>query len=134
MRKILLIDDDRDLSEVIQHVLALKGYEVLVCHDSQTGLKAAREQKPDLILMDVMLPGMSGAQAVKMLKSDSDLRKIPVVFLTGLVSHNEKDLEREGLMVDGAHYPTLAKPFSNDRLVELVEAGLNRGSRQSSSY
>jgi len=116
MKKVLVVDDDRDLSEVIESILQLNGYEVILAHDSEGGIRMAEEQTPDLIIMDVMLPGMMGGDAVKILKSKIALKDTPVIFLTGLVSHEED------LNVDGAHYRTLAKPFENDRLLEVIRA------------
>jgi DNA-binding response OmpR family regulator len=119
--KILLIDDDKDLCHLTKKVLTLKGYDVFACIDPQEGLKHARQNKPNLILMDVMLPGLSGPEIVLSLKQDSQLKNVPVVFLTALMTGDEKGLQEEGLTTGGIKYPTLGKPYEIDHLVAAVK-------------
>jgi len=126
MNRILLIDDDNDLSETIKSVLEYAGYEALVSHTAQEGINVAKEQKPDLILMDVMLPDMNGAEAVHVLKSDPVVSNIPVIFLTGLVSENDEHVKDVGLNVDGVHYRTMAKPFENEKLLKEIKSVLEQ--------
>lgn len=120
MKSILLIDDDQDLSDTIKSVLEYAGYHVSLSHDPKDGIEMVKKKKPDLILMDVMLPGMNGAEAVKILKSEPIIKDIPVIFLTALVSNEEEVLGQDGLVVDGHQYKTLPKPFENERLLEVV--------------
>ncbi len=122
MRTILVIDDDVDLADTVKSILEYEGYDALVSHDAKDGLRLAKDKIPDLILMDVMLPGMSGAEAVRELKADPLLRGIRVIFLTGLVGHEETSLEQKGLNVDGQQYQTLAKPFENRKLLEMIQS------------
>ena len=125
MAKILLIDDDRDLSNLTKMALAKKGHRVFVSHEANTAMEEAIKQNPELILMDIMLPGMNGAEIVKKMKMDPNLKDVPVVFLTALVSNNEFNLEESGIIVDGLNYKTLGKPYEIDELLELVENILN---------
>lgn len=118
--RILLIDDDKDLCHLTRITLIKHGYEVSVFHDAVSGIKHAQSSKPNLILMDVMLPGVSGAEAVKALKADLQLKNIPVVFLTALVTGEEKSLEEAGLNVAGLNYRTLGKPYEIEKLLEVV--------------
>jgi len=120
MKKILIVDDDLDLSETIKSVLELEGYTLSISNAPQAGIKLAKEQQPDLIIMDVLLPEMNGAEVVKILKSDPVVKNIPVIFLSGLVSTDD-DLQG-GMQVGGKHYQILAKPFENKRLVGLVKS------------
>ena len=119
--RILLIDDDKDLCHLTKTALIKQGYEVNAFHDAETGIKYAKNAKPNLILMDVMLPGLSGAEAVKALKADAVLGNVPVIFLTALVAGEEKNLEDVGLNVDGLHYETLGKPYEIEKLLEVVK-------------
>lgn len=118
--KVLLIDDDKDLCHLTKTALAKQGYEVSAFHDAEAGLKYAKNNKPNLILMDVMLPGLNGAEAVRVLKADALLRSVPIVFLTALVSGEEENLEDMGLNVAGLQYRTLGKPYEIDKLLEVV--------------
>lgn len=119
MMKILLIDDDKDLCHLTKATLTKHGYEVVAFHDAAAGIKYAQNTKPNLILMDVMLPGLSGADAVKTLKTDPQLKEVPVVFLTALVSRQEEGLK--GINVDGLHYETLGKPYEIETLLGVVK-------------
>ena len=116
---ILLIDDDKDLLNLTQTVLEKHGYEISAFTTAEEGIAYARSNKPNLILMDLMLPGISGEEAVKLLRSDDNLRTVPVVFLTGLVGAEESGHDQK-LKVDGLNYVSLGKPFTIQKLLEIV--------------
>ena len=119
--RILLIDDDKDLCHLTKTALTKHGYEVTAFHEAKAGLKYAKNAKPNLILMDVMLPGMNGAEAVRTLKTDPQLKNVPIVFLTALVAGEETNLEKMGLNVNGLHYYTLGKPYEIEKLLDVVK-------------
>ena len=117
--QIVLIDDDKDLRELTQAALARFGYEVFTFPTAEDGIRYAKTTKPSLILMDLMLPGISGEEAVKLIKSDENLMNVPIVFLTGLVEF-EKNSDNQTLRVDGLNYLSLGKPFALEKLLEVV--------------
>ena len=80
--KILIVDDDIDFVEVTKTILESKPYEVIVAHEGDEGLRKAREENPDLILLDIIMPVKDGFTAVEQLKEDPQLSKIPVLMLT----------------------------------------------------
>ena len=123
MKKILIIDDDKDLNRLTKIVLTHAGYEVEVLHDAESGINYARVYKPDLILMDVMLPGMQGTDAVKKIKMENLSKAPQIIFLTATVSPRTKPGE-EGLKVDGFSYPTLGKPYEIEKLLHMVNKAL----------
>ena len=125
MKKIVLIDDDFDLSDTVKSVLEYAGYQVLVSNDPKAGIEIIKKVNPDLILMDIMMPQMNGAEAVKILKGHSHTMNIPVIFLTGLLSGTKDDLQENAVNVSGERYATLAKPFDNERLLKMVKDALN---------
>ena len=84
--KILLIDDDIDFLEATKTVLESEPYDVIVAHEGEEGLQKAREENPDLILLDVIMPVKDGFTAAEQLKKDPQLRKIPVLMLTAFSS------------------------------------------------
>ena len=129
MAKIMLIDDDQDLANLTRTALVKNGYEVMLFHDAPRAIAAAAAQRPDLILMDIMLPELSGAEAVKIFRKNGLLKDIPVVFLTALISH-EEDLEKTGINIEGTIYKTLGKPYEIGQLLKLVEAALYPGVRK----
>ncbi|MDE1920547.1 MAG: response regulator [Candidatus Omnitrophica bacterium] len=120
--KILLIDDDVDLCQLTLKVLTKHGYDVDAFQDATQGIEHARRQKPDLILMDIMMPGLSGPEIATLLKKEDHFRFVPIVFLTGLVDASETGGENDGLMVGGVKYRTLGKPYEIDNLLAMVEA------------
>lgn len=83
-KRILLIEDEHEISLIMKMRLESGGYEVREAFDGQEGLKAARSWKPDLILLDLVLPKMSGTQILKELKEDEKYKHIPIVIVTGL--------------------------------------------------
>ena len=124
MAKILLIDDDRDLANLTKITLTKKGYQVSVLHVATNIIEEIKAQRPDLILMDIMMPGISGAEAVRNLKQDPVLKNVPVIFLTGLILNGEEDVEKSGINIEGKTYKTLGKPYEIDELLKLVKDAL----------
>lgn len=121
MARIILIDDDHDLADLTKTILVHNGYQVMVFHEAESALVELRKRKADLILMDVILPGMSGADAIKEIKRDPQLKTIPVIFLTGLISSSDSDLKAMGLQVDGMIYQFIAKPYDSAELLNLIK-------------
>ncbi len=109
--RVLIIDDQPQSLEAMKEALRPLGFEVLQALDGETGLSLARERQPDVILLDVMMPGMDGFEVCRRLKADEETRLVPVVFLTGLDS---REARFKGLEVGGSDF--LNKPFD---LVEL---------------
>jgi len=120
-KKILVVDDERDLVELIGLNLQRNGYEVLTAHDGNTALEIARKQKPDLIVLDVMMPGLSGREVTMQLKTDSDTSGIPIMMLTAKTDETDVIV---GLSMGADDYVT--KPFSMKVVVARVAALLRR--------
>jgi CheY-like chemotaxis protein len=116
--RILLIDDNKDICQLTKTILSEQGYQVAFYGNAEDGIKSAKSNKPNLILMDVLMPGLGGAEAVRELKKDQDLKDIPVVFLTALVTNKEQTFKN--INVDGEHYRTLGKPYEIDQLLQVV--------------
>ena len=95
MSKILFVEDEPSLQKAIREVLTQEGYKVLGAADGEEGLKKAKEEKPNLILLDLILPKKDGFEVLKELKADEKLKDIPVIVLTNLegVGDVEKALE-----------------------------------------
>lgn len=126
MYNVLMIDDDVDLTVLVKMALEQKGYQVDVFSDAARAVHFATENLPDVILMDLMMPGMTGSEAVKFLRSRSILENVPIIFVTGLVSRDDKDIESSGLNIDGEIYSVLGKPFEIDVLCKLIQNVLRR--------
>ncbi len=96
MTKILLVDDSKFLRLSTERALARAGYEVYAAQDGEQALELARERRPDVILLDMLLPKMSGPDVLKALKTDSSTAAIAVVAFTGLSQKNADRLRRDG--------------------------------------
>ena len=118
MTKILVVDDEPSITNLVSAYLKPEGYEVFVASDGNAGLKAARSFKPDLIILDVMLPGMDGIELLSRLRRESDFY---VIMLTAKTEETDKIV---GLSVGADDYMT--KPFSPRELVARVKVALRR--------
>lgn len=126
--KILVIDDEEDIRELVGLNLTREGYEVLYSETGEQGLESARLKQPDVILLDLMLPGMDGLEVCRKLKADSSVSAIPVVMLTA----KSEDIDVvTGLELGADDYVT--KPFSGKVLVARVRALLRRSDEHESS-
>jgi CheY-like chemotaxis protein len=113
---ILVIEDNPVNMELAVAVLELDGYRVLTATDAESGIRSARENIPDLILMDIQLPGMSGLHATRIIKQDSTTQNIPVVALS---AHAMKADEEEAIMAGCSVYIT--KPFQLKPFLEVIK-------------
>lgn len=118
MTKILVIDDEPSIVNLITAYLKPEGYEVLTSMDGPSGLKAARAFKPDLVILDIMLPGMDGIELLSRLRRESE---VYVILLTAKTEETDKIV---GLSVGADDYVT--KPFSPRELTARVKAALRR--------
>ncbi|NUM25531.1 MAG: response regulator [Candidatus Buchananbacteria bacterium] len=100
-KTILLVEDDEFLAELYATKLSLEGYEVFLANDGEKGFKMAKEKKPDLILLDIILPKMDGFEVLSKIKSDKEIKNIPVVLLTNL---SQKDEVKRGLDLGASDY------------------------------
>jgi len=118
MTKILVIDDEPAITNLVSAYLRTEGYEVYTAADGNAGLKAARAFKPDLIILDLMLPGIDGIELLSRLRRESE---VYVIMLTARTEETDKIV---GLSVGADDYVT--KPFSPRELVARVKAALRR--------
>jgi len=94
--------------------------------DGKEGLVKAQNEKPDLILLDIMMPNMDGGEAVKVLKGDSATRNIPIIFLSGVVSNTEETKDQLSVNIEDTYYPAMAKPVELLVLLVKIEESLEK--------
>jgi len=116
MAKILIAEDERDIRDLVAFTLRFAGHEVFAASNGEEAVELAPRVNPDLILMDVRMPRMTGYEACKILKADPDLKDIPVVFLSAKGQDNEI---QQGLDSGAEDY--LLKPFAPDQLTSRVK-------------
>jgi two-component system phosphate regulon response regulator PhoB len=127
MARILIIEDEQDLAGLVEYNLRAAGFETETAGTGAGGLAKARAQTPDLVLLDLMLPDVAGSEVLRMLKSDTDLRKVPVV----IVSAKGHEADRiQGLELGADDY--VVKPFSVRELMLRVKAVLRRSDAEES--
>ncbi len=115
-KKILIVEDDIMLIKIMEARLHNAGYETIVAQDGQAGLKMARSENPDLIIMDVMLPKMDGFRATQMLKFDDRYKHIPIVMFTGRMQEEDRET---GLSAGANAY--ICKTSEPSSLVEKIK-------------
>jgi DNA-binding response OmpR family regulator len=114
-KKILVIDDSHLMGHVLEEELSKKGFEVVVTYEGKSGLLKAAEIKPDIIILDLVLPDMPGEEVCRQLKKDPETEKIPVIMLTG----KDSDVDHVVGRVLGAQ-AYIAKPFDLSQLMEEI--------------
>src|SRR5438105_13070797 len=125
MTTVLVIDDEEPIRLLCSVNLAAEGIEVLEAADGPTGLDQAREHRPDVVLLDVMMPGLDGWQVAERLLEDERTSRIPIIFLTARAEFRDR---ARGLDIGGIDYVT--KPFNPLELAPPVRARLERIERR----
>lgn len=115
-KKILVVDDEKDLVEAVKFRLEANNYEVIQAYDGQEALVQARKLKPDLIILDLMLPKIDGYKVCRMLKFDERYKKIPIIMFTARAQESDKKLGEE---VGADAYIT--KPFEPEVLLSKIK-------------
>lgn len=121
MTRILVADDDPDILELVCYKLEQSGYEIISVPDGAEAIRSAKENKPDLMILDVMMPFYSGIDVTIEMRSDANLKDVPIILLTA--KSMEQDTER-GFAAGATDYMT--KPFSPRELLLRVQAVLGR--------
>ena len=119
-KKVLIIDDEVDLVETIRFPLELEGFQVLAAYNGEEGLNQARNENPDLILLDLMLPKLDGYKICRLLKFDERYKYIPIFMLTAKTQEKDKILGKE----TGAD-EYLTKPFDIGELIVKIKSNLS---------
>jgi two-component system cell cycle response regulator DivK len=122
MSLILIVEDNEKNLKLVRDVLQVKGYETLEAGTAEDGLKIASERKPDLILMDIQLPGMNGIDALKALRADPATARIPVVAITASVMQQDR-----AQIVSAGFDGFIEKPVNLKNLFDTVQQAVQKG-------
>jgi DNA-binding response OmpR family regulator len=120
-KRILLADDEEDIKTVVTMFLESQGYEVLTAFDGLDALEKTRTEKPDLILLDIMMPVLDGYEVCKRLKEDATMSNIPILILSAAAHVESVD---RGLKAGAKDY--IVKPFEPEKLLEKIEQVIGR--------
>ncbi len=121
MKRVLIIEDDRDIVELVRYNLANEGFQISAAYDGATGLATVKKAAPDLLLLDLMLPKLSGLEICREIRRDESLNRLPILMLT---ARGEEADRVVGLEMGADDYVT--KPFSPRELIARVKALLRR--------
>lgn len=124
MARILVVDDEPMVVDLVRGLLEAVGHSVLAALDGLAALQVAREEKPDAIVLDIMMPEMDGYEVCRRLKADPALRRIPIVIVT---ASDDRQLTQKAFEVGALS--TLTKPFQIDKLRSAVELALRSAAR-----
>jgi len=128
MDRILVVDDDRDIVRLVRSYLEKAGYQVLTAYDGESALRLLRSEKPQLLILDLMLPDRDGWDVARLVRADSNIAATPIIMLTARVEDNDKIV---GLEIGADDYIT--KPFNPREVVARVRALLRRTQLQQES-
>jgi two-component system response regulator VicR len=122
MKKILLIEDEEIMIDLLQKKLAREGYEISVARDGEEGLKAVKELKPDLVLLDIVMPKMSGLEVMEEIAKDRELKKIPII----VVSNSGQPVELDRAQKLGAKDWLVKTEFDPQEVIDKVVRQIGR--------
>jgi len=122
IKRILIIDDEENFCRLIKRNLEQRdGFQVAIAANGNEGIKIAKELKPDLILLDIVMPGIDGGEVSAMIANDESLKNIPIVFLSAVVT--EADVDSSQGVISG--YSVLSKTITADELAAFIEEKLS---------
>jgi CheY-like chemotaxis protein len=116
-RTVMVIDDAEDFCEFVKVILEATGdFQVTSCYSGRMAVRQAERHKPDIILLDMMMPEMDGSEVASALKADNVTQDIPIAFVTSLIS--ERDVDSGQGIIDGYYF--VAKPVQTDKLINVI--------------
>ncbi|OUX43519.1 MAG: phosphate regulon transcriptional regulatory protein PhoB [Rhodobacterales bacterium TMED271] len=120
-QKVLVVEDDKDIQEIIEYNFTSEGYEVITCSDGEDAVELIRHETPDLVILDWMLPNLSGSEILRQVRSSKKIRKTPIIMLTA----RTEEIDKLKAFDTGAD-DYITKPFSNAELIARTKALLRR--------
>lgn|SRR5690349_10373864 len=122
MAKILIVDDDVEITTLLNTILSLSGFEISVVNDSTLAMETAESMKPDLFILDLMMPQPNGFELCRMIRSNSNLINTPIIIITAM-----DDLDSKNIAYAAGANDYLPKPFDQEELPKRINALLNTG-------
>ena len=119
MKTILIVEDSEDYASNLQFVLSRAGYQAVVASDGKMGLKQAIRLRPDLILMDVLMPDQDGVETTILIREQEALKDVPIIFLTAVTAS-----ENMVVSVKGQNYPGISKMMDHEKIINRVRTCL----------
>lgn len=128
-KKILVVDDELDFVRIAIAKLNNSGYEAISAINGQEAIKKAQLQKPDLIVIDIMMPDMHGTDAVRQLQADVNTKDIPIIFISGAMVNLPENEDTRQATINGKLFTALAKPFNMEKLLAEINKVIKTNER-----
>ena len=119
-KKILVVDDEQDIADLLAKKLESEGFETIKAYRGYDAVEKVKLFLPDIILMDILLPDMDGAEVVRIIQKHPATKNIPIVFLSGIVTEDRKG-SPEQIVVGDRRYDAIGKPFEFNELMEVIQ-------------
>ena len=123
--KVLVIDDDPVMVRLASNLLKNDGYEVIQAYNGKEGLRKAQEEKPHLVLLDVLMPGIDGKEVARRLRADPLTADIPIVFMTVTIDL-KTDKGSKTIDIEGSSFRGFAKPIHNRKILSVIRKEINK--------
>jgi len=124
-KKILIIDDEENFCKLVKkNIENTEEFEVDIATNGEDGLRLVREIKPDLVLLDIGMPGMDGTEVAEQMRDDENIRDIPIVFLTAIVNEEEAEADSQASFMRG--YTILSKTVTVKELIACIKENVRR--------
>ena len=125
MKKILIIDDEKDVITYLDTLFKNNGYDTISADNADDGIEKAKTEKPDLVSLDIVMPGKSGIQVYRTLRDDEQLKRIPVIVVTAATGYRNDPQEFKKFLSTRRHYPPpdgfVPKPIDKEELIKGVK-------------
>jgi CheY-like chemotaxis protein len=120
MKKILLVDDEKEFLYIVENSLKEAGFDVVTATNGRDALRSAKEQIPDLVILDIVLPDIDGETIYKKLKEDPETSRVPVIFISGV--YTREDADRQSHFLYDKLF--LTKPFEENELIDKIKTAI----------
>jgi CheY-like chemotaxis protein len=120
-KEILVVDDDIISQNILKATLSQAGYTVFASSSGEEALKIAKENRPDAIILDIMMPGIDGGEVANVLRNKEETKNVPIIFLSSLLSEKEEEFNKKKGLIS-----FLSKPFARDKLLNEIGRYLRR--------
>ncbi len=118
--RVLIVDDEEDIRSILKARFESSDYEVITAADGEECIEKTLQYNPKMIIMDVIMPKMSGGDAARRLQLLSETKNIPILFLTALAAYTTAHEDTQSINIDGKFFPAIAKPFDSKELVSTA--------------
>lgn len=123
-KRILVVDDNPDIVDLLKNRLEFHHFDVSTAMDGREAVTKAKQEQPDLVLMDITMPNMDGGEAVRSLRAEISVKHLPVIFVTATLTKEDGSMIEKGIHVDDERFDVVAKPINPQELLDKINEQL----------